>query len=102
MMNRQSRMMLTAVLLVLGWFGVACGSSFEGTYSNLAGNVVLELHSGGKADFTLMGEMQSCIWKADSSKVVLTCKGDSVDFVRHDDGSLSGPGFIGQMKKSKS
>ena len=73
-MNRQSRVMLTAVLLVLGLFAVACGSSFEGTYSNPAGNVVLELHSGGKADFTLMGEMQSCTWKADSSKVGLPAR----------------------------
>jgi hypothetical protein len=98
MMNRHSRVMLIAVLVVLGLFG-ACGSRFEGNYSNPAGNVVLELHSGGKADFTVMGEMPSCTWKADSSKVVLTCRGDSVNFVRYDDGSLFGPGFIQGRKK---
>ena len=95
--------------ILLAWFGmmsiatVACGAGggLEGTYSTSAGNVVLELRSGGKANFTIMGETQACTWKAGDAKVVLTCKGDSVDFVRHDDGSLSGPGFVGRMTKSK-
>ena len=99
----QFRLALIAVLVAFGLTGVACGSGggLEGTYSTSAGNVVLELRFGGKANFTIMGETQACTWKAGDSKVVLTCKGDSVDFVRHDDGSLSGPGFVGRMTKSK-
>jgi hypothetical protein len=89
-------------LSLLLFLTAACGAGgLEGTYSTSAGNVVLELRSGGKANFTIMGETQACTWKADDSKVLLTCKGDSVNFVRHDDGSLSGPGFVGQMKRSK-
>jgi hypothetical protein len=96
------RLTQITLLVAVSLFEVACGSTgIEGTYSTTAGNVVLELRSGGKANFTIMGEMEACTWTADSSKVVLRCKGDSVNLVRHDDGSLSGPGFIGQMKKSK-
>jgi len=95
---------LLAWLSILSLASVACGAGggLEGTYSTSAGNVVLELRSGGKANFTIMGETQACTWKAGDSKLVLTCKGDSVDFVRHDDGSLSGPSFIGRMTRSKS
>lgn len=95
---------LLAWLAMMSIATVACGAGggLEGTYSTSAGNVVLELRSGGKANFTIMGETQACTWKAGDSKVVLTCKGDAVDFVRHDDGSLSGPGFVGRMTKSKS
>ena len=100
--RQQFRWALIAVLVAFGFSGVACGSGgLEGTYSTSAGNVVLELRSGGKANFTIMGETEACTWKADSSKVVLTCKGDAVNLVRHDDGSLSGPGFVGRMAKSK-
>ena len=103
-MKQHIRLALLALLVGFGFGGVACGSGggLEGTYSTSAGNVVLELRSGGKANFTIMGETQACTWKAGDSKVVLTCKGDAVDFVRHDDGSLSGPGFVGRMTKSKS
>lgn len=94
---------LLAWLVMLSITTVACGAGgLEGTYSTSAGNVVLELRSGGKANFTIMGETQACTWKSGDAKVVLTCKGDTVDFVRHDDGSLSGPGFVGRMTKSKS
>ena len=96
--------------ILLAWLGmlsvatVACGAGggLEGTYSNLGGNVMLELRSGGKADLTISGEMEHCTWKADSSRVAVTCKGDTVDFARHDDGSLTGPSFVGVLRKSKS
>jgi hypothetical protein len=44
-----------------------------------------------------------CRYNVKEEKVVLDCtpKGEKVDFVIHGDGSLSGPGFIGNMKKSK-
>lgn len=102
-MKQLSRLALMAVLVAFGLSEVACGSGggLEGTYSTSAGNVVLELRSGGKANFTIMGEGQACTWKATDTKVSLTCKGDSIELVRHDDGSLSGPGFVGRMTKSK-
>ena len=78
------------------------GSNTEGTYTSNMGNVVLDLKSGGKATFTLMGESMPCKYNVKGEKLVLDCtpKGEKVDFVIHGDGSLSGPGFIGSMKKS--
>jgi hypothetical protein len=80
-----------------------CGSKVEGTYTNTGGMVTLDLKSGGKALFTMMGESMPCTYKVKDDKVLLDCtpKGEKVDFMIHDDGSLTGPGFIGAMKKSK-
>jgi len=97
------RTIFAAVLIFFSVLGAACGAGgLEGTYSNMAGNVMLELRSGGKADLTISGETQHCAWKSDNSKVTVTCGGDSVDFGRHDDGSLTGPSFVGVLRKSKS
>ena len=80
-----------------------CGSKMEGTYTNTGGMVTLDLKSGGKATFTMMGETLPCSYKSKGDKINLDCspKGEKVDFTVHDDGSLTGPGFIGAMKKSK-
>jgi len=105
-MNQQQSSIRTIFAAMLIFFSVltaACGAGgLEGTYSNMAGNVMLELRSGGKADLTISGETQHCTWKSDNSKVTVTCGGDSVDFGRHDDGSLTGPSFVGVLRKSKS
>jgi hypothetical protein len=78
------------------------GSNTEGTYTSNMGNVVLDLKSGGKATFTLMGESMPCKYNVKAEKLMLDCtpKGEKVDFVIHGDGSISGPGFIGSMRKS--
>jgi hypothetical protein len=89
------------MLICFCFANAACGSKLEGTYSNLGGGVVLELRSAGKADVTMSGEVQHCSWKADPKKITVTCGGDAIDFVRHDDGTLSGPSFVGVLKKSK-
>jgi hypothetical protein len=75
--------------------------NMEGTYTS--GMVTLDLKSGGKAMFTMMGESMPCVYKTTNDKVLLDCtpKGEKVDFIIHGDGSISGPGFIGNMKKSK-
>jgi hypothetical protein len=43
----------------------SCGSSAAGTYSDTSGAVVLELRSGGKAQFTFMGETAACTYGVD-------------------------------------
>ena len=103
----KSWMVLMAVL-VLSLFimiptGCSAGSNMEGTYTSALGNVVLDLKSGGKAIFTLMGESMPCTYTVKGEKLVLDCtpQGEKVDFVIHGDGSISGPGFIGSMKKTK-
>jgi hypothetical protein len=103
MKNRKaSTIMLLAALLLLPTGGYS-GSNMEGTYTSNMGNVVLDLKSDGKAMFTLMGESMPCKYNVREEKLVLDCmpQGERVDFVIHGDGSLSGPGFIGNMKKSK-
>jgi hypothetical protein len=79
------------------------GLSMEGTYTNSGGMVTLDLKSGGKATFTMMGESIPCTYKVKDDKLLLDCtpKGEKVDFIIHGDGSISGPGFIGNMKTSK-
>jgi hypothetical protein len=93
--------LIASVIVVIALIG-GCGSKMEGTYTNTGGNVTLDLKSGGKAAFTMMGESVPCTYKVKDNKVMLDCtpKGEKVDFMVHDDGSLSGPGFIGAMKKS--
>jgi hypothetical protein len=99
--NSVRKMLLAAVMVCVCLVNAACGGKLEGTYSNLAGNVVLELRSSAKAELTISGEAQNCSWKADSKKVTVTCNGESVDFSIHDDGSLTGPSFVGVLRKSK-
>lgn len=97
---------LIVMVLVLPFviipIGGCTGSSMDGTYTSNMGNVVLDLKSGGNATFTLMGESMPCKYSVKGEKLVLDCtpKGEKVDFVIHGDGSISGPGFIGSMKKS--
>jgi hypothetical protein len=95
------KLVLATLLILLSIANVACGGKLAGTYSNVAGNVMLELRSGGKAALTLNGETQNCDWKSDGKKVTVTCSGDSMDFGIHDDGSLTGPTMVGVMRKSK-
>ena len=94
--------LIIALVLVSPVIG-GCGSKMEGTYTNTGGMVTLDLKSGGKATFTMMGESMPCTYKVKGDKLNLDCrpKGETVDFMVHDDGSLTGPGFIGAMKKSK-
>ena len=91
---------VAAVIAVVATIG-GCGSKVEGTYSN-GSMVTLDLKSGGKAMFTMMGETIPCTYKVKDNKVQLDCtpKGEKAAFLIHDDGSLTGPGFIGNMKKS--
>jgi len=106
-MKNSSFLALIATLALLASGLVSCGSKskLEGTYLQGAGGgtITLDLKSGGKAQFTMMGENMPCSYQVNGDKLTLDCtpKGEKVDFTIHDDGSLTGPGFIGIMKKSK-
>ncbi len=80
----------------------ACGSSIQGKYSNSTGGVRLELRSGGKATFTLDNESEQCSYSIKGKTLHLACREGKVDFGIRDNGSLAGPGFIGELKKTKS
>ena len=98
------RIALIATLILLSPVIGGCSSKTEGTYIQTAGGAIaLDLKSGGKATLTLIGEPTPCTYKVDGNKLMLDCtpKGEKLDFTIHDDGSLSGPGFIGVLKKSK-
>lgn len=98
---KASRVFLAGVVLFLIAVTAACGSKVSGTYSNENGFVVLDVRSGGKATLTMMGEVTECTHTEDKDKLTLECKGDKLVFNIHDDGSISGPGFIGMLRKKK-
>ena len=92
------RFVITCAAFVLG----ACGAGLSGTYSNPTGLVTLDLRSGGKASLTMMGENEQCTYDADGKNLTLTCGGNKTVWGIHDDGSLTGPGFVGTLAKRKS
>jgi hypothetical protein len=80
----------------------ACGSGIAGTYTNTNGLVTLDLRSGGKASLTMMGQNEQCTYNIDGKNLNLTCGGDKTVWGIHDDGSLTGPGFVGTLARRKS
>ena len=91
-----------AVSLFLVQALAGCSSGVKGTYTNAGGMVMLELGSGGKATFSMAGDIKTCTYTADDKSIVLTCgRGEQANFRLNADGSLTAPGFIGVMKKSK-
>jgi hypothetical protein len=79
-----------------------CSSGVTGTYTNTGGQVMLELASGGKATMSMGGDIKTCTYTADDKSVVLNCgRNDQTSLRVNADGSLTAPGFIGVMKKSK-
>ncbi len=85
---------------------IACGSSVQGTYTNTTGTLTLELRSGGKASFLMMGETQDCTYTVKGKDIHLTCGRNETDFHILDDGSLNSTSpFVGAtfgvLKKSK-
>jgi hypothetical protein len=90
----------TVVLLLLG-----CNSGLRGTYTDANGAVILELRSGGKANFTFMGDVQDCTYETSGKQLTLTCKGagGKTVFSVHDDGSLTAVAgsFMPPLRKEK-
>jgi hypothetical protein len=85
----------------------SCGSGgLKGTYSDAAGSMLLELKSGGKANFTWMGQIADCTYTSSGTQVTVNCRGEAgtTVFTVHDDGSLTGPpgSFIPVLTKRKS
>jgi len=97
-------MILVAGSLVLLISG--CNSGPKGTYTDANGAVILELRSGGSANFTFMGEVQDCTYESSGKQLALSCKGEAgkTVFNIHDDGSLTGPpgSFMPPLRKQKS
>lgn len=79
----------------------ACGSGIAGTYTSATGLVTLDLKSGGQASLAMMGENEDCSYEVADKKLNLTCKEEKTVWGIHDDGSITGPGFVGTLKKSK-
>jgi hypothetical protein len=79
----------------------ACGSGLDGTYTSATGLVTLDLRSGGKASLTMMGGNADCTYGVDGKKLNLSCNGEKTLWNIHDDGSITGPGFVGTLSKKK-
>src|SRR5206468_2408786 len=108
MEDRMRNVIISRIVLIIALGLVSpviegCGSKMEGTYTNTGGMVTLDLKSGGKATFTMMGETVPCNYKAKGDKINLDCspKGEKDDFTVHNNGSLTETGFIETMKTSK-
>ena len=57
-------------LITLGFVSCSSKSSIEGTYTQGgAGTVALDLKSGGKATFTMMGDDYACTFKVNGDKL---------------------------------
>jgi hypothetical protein len=101
-MVRKSLFFITGlcVMVLLG-----CKSGMAGTYSDANGAVILELRSGGSANFTFMGDVENCSYKSGGKQLTLSCKGDASPtvFAIHDDGSLTGPpgAFMPPLRKQR-
>ena len=103
MQFRSSINLVSGVVLMLI---SACNSGPQGTYSDANGAVILELRSGGSANFTWMGDVENCSYKTGGRQLTLICKGSPVPttvFNIHDDGSLTGPAgsFMPPLRKEK-
>ena len=101
------RITLIAGLALIASVIASCSSKskMEGTYSQAGGGmgIVLDLKSGDKATFSMSGEDFGCTYKVNDDKLALDCspKGEKLDFTIHDDGTLTGPGLVGILKKQK-
>ena len=101
------RVALIAVLALITSVVVSCSSKskMEGIYSQVGSGMgsVLDLKSSDKATFSMSGEDFACTYKVNGDKLALDCtpKGEKLDFTIHDDGSLTGPGLVGILKKGK-
>ncbi len=84
---------------------IGCKSGMTGTYTDANGAVILELRSGGSANFTFMGDVQDCSYESSGKQLTLSCKGEAgkTVFNIHDDGSLTGPqgSFMPPLRKQK-
>ena len=78
-----------------------CTPSIEGTYSSANGTIVLDLKSDEKASLTFLGQTRSCFYKEARDQVSVVCEGDTTMFTRNEDGSLTGPGAVGVLQKTK-
>jgi hypothetical protein len=101
------RITLIAGLALITCVIASCSSksNVEGTYSQAGGGmvIVLDLKSGDKANFIMSCEDFPCTYKVNGDKLALDCspKGEKLDFTIHDDGTLTGPGLVGILKKQK-
>ena len=102
-----SQITLIAALALITSVIASCSlkSKMEGIYLQAGSGVgiVLDLRSGDKATFSMSGEDFACTYKVNGDKLALDCspKGEELDFTIHDDGSLTGPGLVGILKKGK-
>jgi hypothetical protein len=94
---------MVLLLVTLAWlaWGAGFGSGVEGTYSNDAAGLALELKVGGIATFTSsLGDRNACTYAVSHTTLLLACKNDNVDFAINRDGSLTAP-FFGTVRKAR-
>lgn len=106
MRKNPSTTIIVVALAAVSFLMVGCRSGIKGTYSSTSGTMILELRSGGKASFTMMGATRDCTYKVDGKDIPLTCGNNTLNFHVMDDGSLTSKSpFLGAtfgvLKKTK-
>ncbi len=105
MKARLCRIVFTSVVTMCIVIGAGCSSQHgvQGTYSDPSGAWVLDLKGGGQATLTFYGDSRPCTYTVSGDQVAVKCKGErgTLNFTAHQDGSLSGQGFMPVLKKSK-
>ena len=86
-LNLQERT-LVVVLAATLLGAIGCTSGPSGTYSDTMGSMVLELKSGGKANFTSQGDVADCTYSTSGKQLTVDCKGPAgkTVFTIYDDG----------------
>lgn len=102
MLHKSGFLIVGACLVITA----GCKSGMTGTYTDANGAVILELKSGGKANFTFMGDVENCTYESSDKQLTLTCKGSPAPvtvFNIHEDGALTGPPgtFMPPLRKEK-
>jgi hypothetical protein len=102
--NCLRNIVLTITFACLCWPLLGCGKSLQGTYHNDNGSATLDLKSGGQADFTFLGQSLTCKYESKGDRLTLDCGKEKIDFLIHEDGSLTGPpaNMVGTLRKAKS
>lgn len=99
-MVRKIKFRSLAICIAVFFSVVACGDNKTGTYSSGTG-VILNLESGGKASFEMMGDKTLLKYVVDGNELKLTdSKGDTVTWRIVGNSTIVGPMGV-ELKKLK-
>jgi hypothetical protein len=89
-----------AIVLSIATLTVGCkGNRIEGTYADASGTIVLELKTGGRAQFTNRTSSEACTYHVTTDTIPVICPAGDHMFVMGQDGRLTAPSVIGALRR---